>query len=50
MGMSRSPAVAAVAFAAVYGLAPAEVLKTLPGPGDVSPVLLRDLEAFAETR
>ena len=50
MGMSRSPAVAAVAYAAVYGKTAAEVLTTLNGPGDVSPVLLRDLEAFAEPR
>jgi protein-tyrosine phosphatase len=50
MGMSRAPAVAAVAFATVYGLTPADVLTTYHGPGDVSPVLLRDLEAFAESR
>src|SRR5436305_11155587 len=41
MGMSRSPAVAAVAFAAAYGLKADDVLKTLPG--DVSPTLLREL-------
>src|SRR4051794_11993761 len=33
MGMSRSLAVAAVAFAAAHGGTPAEVLKTIPGPG-----------------
>jgi hypothetical protein len=26
------------------------VLKTIPGPGDVSPVLLRELTAFAGAR
>jgi protein-tyrosine phosphatase len=47
MGMSRSPAVAAVAFATAYGLNAADVLKSVPGPGDVSPTLLRELQAFA---
>jgi protein-tyrosine phosphatase len=45
MGMSRSPAMAAVAFASAYGLKADDVLKTLPG--DVSPTLLRELQAFA---
>jgi hypothetical protein len=46
-GLSRSPAVAAVAFGTVYRLSPHDVLKMIPGPGDLSPVLLRELEAFA---
>jgi protein-tyrosine phosphatase len=50
MGMSRSPAVAAVAFATAHGLYPADVLKSIQGPGDVSPVLLRELQSFAEGR
>jgi protein-tyrosine phosphatase len=44
MGLSRAPAVAAVAFATVYGQTPAEVLAMI-GPGDVLPVFLRDLQA-----
>jgi len=46
-GMSRAPAVAAVALGAVYGLPPADVLTAL-GNADVHPVLLRDLQSFAE--
>jgi hypothetical protein len=48
MGMSRSLAVAGVAFATVYGLDPPDVLTAVQGPGDVSPALLRELRAFAE--
>jgi protein-tyrosine phosphatase len=48
MGMSRSPAVAAVAYAAAHGLDPAEVLTTTVGTGDVSPALLAELQSFAE--
>ena len=47
MGMSRAPAVAAVGLGVVYGLAPADVLTAL-GHADVHPVLLRDLQSFAE--
>lgn len=50
MGMSRSLAVAAVAFAAAHGWSLADVLKLTPGPGDVSPPLLRELSLFAEGR
>lgn len=46
-GMSRAPAVAAVALGAMYDLLPADVLTTL-GHADVHPVLLRDLQSFAE--
>lgn len=45
MGMSRSPTVAAVAFGSVYGKTPAEVMKLMAGPSDVSPLLLRELES-----
>jgi hypothetical protein len=48
MGMSRSLAVAGVAFATVYGLDPADVMTTVQGPGDVSPALLRELRSFGE--
>lgn len=48
MGMSRGPTVAAVAFAAAYGLTPAEALKMIPGPADVSPTLLRELQRSVE--
>jgi len=48
MGMSRSPAVAAVAFATVYGLDPADVLTTVQGRRDVSPSLLQELRSLAE--
>jgi hypothetical protein len=48
MGMSRSLAVAGVAFATVYGLDPPDVLTTVRGPGDVSPALLRELRSVAE--
>jgi hypothetical protein len=48
MGMSRSLAVAGVAFATVYGLNLADVLTMVQGPGDVSPALLRELRSFAE--
>lgn len=47
MGMSRAPAVAAVALGTVYRVPPADVLTTL-GHADVHPVLLRDLQLFAE--
>ena len=48
MGMSRSPAVAAVAYAAAHGLDPADVLTTVVGSGDVSPALLKELQSFDE--
>ncbi|MDB5309493.1 MAG: protein phosphatase [Gemmataceae bacterium] len=48
MGMSRAPAVVAVAFATAYQLTPADVLNMMPGPGDVSLGLLRDLGAAVE--
>lgn len=50
MGMSRSLAVAAVAFATAHGWSLADVLKLTPGPGDVSPPLLWELSLFAEGR
>jgi hypothetical protein len=46
LGISRSPTVAAVAFGSVYGIAVPEVMKLMTGPHDVSPVLLRELEAI----
>lgn len=48
MGMSRSPAVVAVAFAAAHNLNPADVLTKDIGPGDVSPALLKELTSIAE--
>jgi len=45
LGMSRSPTVAAVAFGQVHGLSVASVMKLMDGPRDVSPSLLRELEA-----
>jgi protein-tyrosine phosphatase len=45
MGMSRSPTVAAVAYGSVYGMSPAEAMKLMAGPSDVSTMLLRELES-----
>jgi protein-tyrosine phosphatase len=47
MGLSRAPAVAAVALGAVYGVAVADTL-TMFGHTDVLPVLLRDLQLVVE--